>query len=135
MRIIGPKLSNKLSTPNAKKVIKTAEITLIESAKVAATMIGQSLTKNPEVFNYKDVKSASDFLEFWIRTAVGVSKTKLHDYHHREKLEKVAFGNPANVFSDCIYGLVHLDVAAEHFHSAVRFKNNKIAKIKGSNFL
>lgn len=95
MRLVGPKLSSALSTPKAKKVIKAGEITLIEGGKVATTLVGQHVTKNP-AFNYENVKYFGDFGEFAVRFTVGLFKAK----GSMEKFDKIVFGNPANIFTD-----------------------------------
>lgn len=92
MRPIGPKLSNMLSTPKAKKIIKAGGLTLIESAKVAATM----LTKDP-VSSYPLIKGSGDFLEFAIRFTVGLFRK-----NPEKNFDKIVFGNSANLFSDSV---------------------------------
>lgn len=88
MRLVGPKLSSVLCTPKAKKVIKAGEITLIEGGKVAVALLGH--------FNYQDVKGYGDFGELALRWTIGTCRKN----RTVEKLDKIVYGNPANIFTD-----------------------------------
>lgn len=95
MRLVGPKLLHKLSTPNAKKVIKAGEITLIEGGKVAAAVLGH--------FNYQDVKGYGDFGELALRWTIGTCRKN----RTVEKFEKTVYGNPANIFTDSVMYIIN----------------------------
>lgn len=101
MNPISTKISGLVMSPKFQKSIKAsikpAEITAIESAKIAATVIAQSLTKNPDITYFPSGKMVGDFIEFAVRFTVGVFKK-----NPEKNFEKIVFGNPANGMTDSL---------------------------------
>lgn len=106
MRPIGPKLSNMLSTPKAKKIIriskKSGEILGFESGKFAGNLLFKYLTKDPTPPTSHD-KIVWDTLELFIRFPIALFKSKGND----EKFQKMFAGNPLNMITDGALYLVN----------------------------
>lgn len=83
----------KINTPKVAKAIKIgskcAEIGVVESAKVATSMLTKTM--------YPDMKIACDALEMGLRVFISnLVKSKYRS--------NIVFGNPANILSDIILG-------------------------------